>query len=158
AARDSFLLHAQASRAAAATVYPEVWASKAALSRVYEQRALTARAAATDPRAAALLDQLADRRRRRAELILPPIPSDPATPKQRDTDLAQYAREIETLNRQLRPLLPTLQRVAQLANAVPADLQKVLTADAAVVDFLRWASYQQDPKVPGARGLKQLNR
>jgi CHAT domain-containing protein/tetratricopeptide (TPR) repeat protein len=153
-ARDNFLSNAWASKAAAATVYPEVWASKAALVRVYEQRALAGRAAATDPRAATLLDQLTDRRRRRADLLLAPTPSDPATAQQRDTDLAQLARDIETLGRELRPLLPTLERADKLANALPADLQKVLPADAAVVDFLRWTLSQQDPKVPGREGFK----
>jgi CHAT domain-containing protein len=149
-ARDGLLSNAWASRAAAQTVYPEVWASKATLSRVYEQRALTARAAASDPRAAALLTQITEHRRRRADLLLAPTPSDPAIGKQRDAALAQYARNIEDLDRQLRPLLPTLQR----AKAVPADLQNVLPADTAVVDFLRWTLYVQDPKVPGKKGSK----
>jgi CHAT domain-containing protein len=153
-ARDGFLSNALTSKAAAATVYPEVWASKASLSRVYEQRALAARAAAADPRAAALLDQITDHRRRRADLLLAPTPSDPATAKQRDAALAQYARDVETLDRELRPLLPTLERADKLAQATPADLQKVLPADTAVVDFLRWTLYQQDPKVPGIKGLK----
>jgi tetratricopeptide (TPR) repeat protein len=77
-ARDGFLSNAWASKAAAATVYPEVWSSKAALGRVYEQRALAARAVTTDPRAAALLAHLTDVRRRRADLLLAPKPTDPA--------------------------------------------------------------------------------
>jgi CHAT domain-containing protein len=158
AARDNFLSNARAAKTAAATVYGEVWASKAALSRVYEQRALAARAAATDPRVAALLDQLTDRRRRRADLLLAPTPPDPATAKQRDADLGQFAKEIETLDRQLRPLLPTLERADKLAHATPADLQKVLPADGAVVDFLRWTLFEQDPKVPGSKGEKQTVR
>jgi CHAT domain-containing protein len=156
--RDNFLSTAWASKAAAATVYPEVYASKAALSRVYEQRALAARAAATNPRAAALLDQLTDRRRRRADLLLAPTPSDPATAKQRDTELAQYAKDIETFNRELRPLLPTLERADKLAQATPADLQRVLSAADAVVDFLRWTLFEQDPQVPGRKGLKETVR
>jgi CHAT domain-containing protein len=154
ATRDNFLSNAWASRAAAATVYAEVWASKAALGRVYERRALVARAAATDPRAAALLDQFTDRRRRRADLLLAPKPSDPATAQQRDTDLAQFAKDIESLDRQLRPLLPTLERADKLAKATPADLQKVLPVDTAVVDFLRWTLFERDPKLPGKKGLK----
>jgi hypothetical protein len=153
-ARDNYLSYAWASRAAAAAAYAEVWASKAALSRVYEQRALAARAAAADPRAADPLRQLTDRRRRRADLLLAPTPADPATAQQRDADLARFARDIETLNRELRPLLPALARANQLANATPADLQRVLPADAAVVDFLRWAMSVQDAKVPGKKGLK----
>jgi CHAT domain-containing protein/tetratricopeptide (TPR) repeat protein len=157
-ARDNFLSNAWASKAAAATVYQEVWASKAALSRVYEQRGLAARAAATDPMAAALLDQLTDRRRGRADLLLAPTPSDPATAKQRATDLAQLATDIQTFDRQLRPLLPTLERADKLAQATPADLQKVLPQAAAVVDFLRWTLFEQDPQVPGRKGAKATVR
>jgi CHAT domain-containing protein len=155
---EGFLSNAWASRTAPAAVYAEVWASKAALSRFYEQRALAARAAATDPRVAALLEQLIDRRRRRADLLLAPTPSDEATSKQRDTALAQYARDIGTLDRELRPLLPTLERADQLARATPADLQKVLPADAAVVDFLHRTFCEQDPKVPGREGEKMTVR
>jgi CHAT domain-containing protein len=157
-ARDNFLSNAWMSRAAAATVYPEVWASKAALSRFYEQRALAARAASTDPGAAALLARLTNVRRRRADLLLAPTPSDPPIAKQRDADLAQFARDIETLDRKLRPLLPTLERADKRARATPADLQKVLPADAAVVDFLRWTLIEQDPKMPGRKGEKQTVR
>src|SRR5262249_9640351 len=56
--RDGFLSNARALKADPTAVYAEVWASKAALARVYERRALAARAAASDPKAAALLDQL----------------------------------------------------------------------------------------------------
>jgi CHAT domain-containing protein/Tfp pilus assembly protein PilF len=151
-ARDNFLSSSRASGAPAATVYHEVWASKAALGRVYEQRTLAARAAATNPRAAALLDRLTECRRRRADLLLAHTPSDSATARQRDTALTQYARDIEALDRDLRPLLPNLQRADRLAQVVPADLQKMLPADAAVVDFLRWTLFEQDPKVPGKKG------
>jgi CHAT domain-containing protein len=157
-ARDNFLSNAWTSKVATATVYREVWVSKAALGRVYEQRALTARAAATDPRAAALLEQLTDRRRRRADLLLASTPSDPGTVKQRDTDLARFAKDIEALDRELRPLLPSLERADRLAEATPADLQKVLPADAAVVDFLRWDLFEQDPNVPGRKGAKRTVR
>jgi CHAT domain-containing protein len=157
-ARDGFLSNAWASKAAAATLYPELWASKAALSRVYEQRALAARVAATDPRATALLARLTDVRRRRADLLLAAALSDPATARQRDTDLAQYARDIEPLDHELRLLLPALERADKLADALPADLQKVLPADAAVVDFLRWTLYQQHAKVSGREGEKQTVR
>jgi CHAT domain-containing protein/tetratricopeptide (TPR) repeat protein len=152
--RDGFLANARALQANPAEVYAEVWSSKAALSRVYERRALAARAAAADPRAAALLDQLTDRRRRRADLLLAPVPSDKATREQRDDDLNGYAKEIESLDRALRPLLPTIERANKLAKAIPANLQKILPPDAAVVDFLRYTLFEHDPKKPGKDGKK----
>ncbi len=155
---DGFLSNAWLSKTVAATVYQEVWASKATLSRVYEQHALASRAAAADPRAAALLDQLTDRRRRRADLLAAPTTTELATGKERDTALARYASEIESLDRELRPLLPTLDRADKLASAGPADLQKVLPADAAVVDFLRWTFFDHDARVPGKNGAKPAVR
>jgi len=152
--RDNFLSNARALRADLAAGYAEVWATKANLARVYEQRALRARAAAANPEAAALLAKLTDRRRRRAELLLAPQPADPASRKQRDDVLERYAREIEVLDRQLRPLLPAIDRAEKLARATPADLQQALPAGAAVADFLRYTLFEQDPNRPGAVGVK----
>jgi CHAT domain-containing protein len=154
AARDMYLSNAQALHADPEAVYWEVWASKANLARIYERRALAARAAAVNPRAADLLAQLTARRRRRADLLLAPRPADPATRKQRGEDVAACARDVEALDRDLRPLLPAIARAEKLAAATPSDLQKALPGDAAVVDFLRYILFEQDPKVPGARGAK----
>jgi tetratricopeptide (TPR) repeat protein len=148
-----FLSNAQAMKADRAGVYPEVMDSKGVIARVYEQRAMVARAA-SDPKSAGLLDKVIDRRRRRADLLLVPTPTDPMTRKQRDADLAQYAKEIEGLDRELRSALPAVDRSEKLAKATPPDLQKVLPADAAVVDYLRWTHFEQDPKKPGAEGEK----
>src|SRR5262249_59953435 len=93
--------------------------------------------------------ELPARRRRGANLLGPPKPPDPATLKQRDEALAGYARQMEALDRELRPLLPSLERADGRAQATPADLQQVLPADAAVVDFPRWTLFGQYPKVPG---------
>jgi CHAT domain-containing protein/tetratricopeptide (TPR) repeat protein len=151
--RDLFLSNARAMQADATTVYREVWASKAALTRVYERRALAARAAAEDPKAAALLDKLTDRRRHRADLLLAAIAADRASREQRDADLAQYAKEIEALDRELRPLFPAIERATKLAKAAPTELQEVLPAGTAVVDFLRYTLVELNPKVPGEDGV-----
>jgi CHAT domain-containing protein/tetratricopeptide (TPR) repeat protein len=153
--RDGFLSNAQALRSEPAAVYAELWASKAALARVYERRTLAARAAAADPRAAALLRKLTDCRRRRADLLLAPQPADPRSRDKRDEDLAGYARAIEALDDELRPLFPALAQAEKLARSSPADLQRVLPADAAVVDFLRYVLFEQDPTRPGKVGQKR---
>src|SRR5207244_2665035 len=111
--RDAFLSNARAKQADPGAVYADVWASKAALTRVYEQRALAARAAAADPRTAALLDKLTDCRRRRADLLLAAVSTEKAAREQRD-ELDRYAKEIDTLDRALRPLLPTIERADRL--------------------------------------------
>src|SRR5262249_46892383 len=142
-ARDGLLSNAPALHSDAAAVYAEVWSSKAGLARVYERRALAARAAAADPRAAGLLARLTAVRRpavrgARAALRPAPRPAARAALRKRDGDLADQARQIAALDRELRPLLPAVGRAEKLARATPADLQKALPPDAAVVDFLRY--------------------
>jgi CHAT domain-containing protein/tetratricopeptide (TPR) repeat protein len=152
---DQFLSQARALEAEAAAIYPEVWAAKSTLARVYERRALAARAAAANPKAAALLEQLTERRWRRADLLLAPQPADLSARRQRDDALQEFAQQIETLDRALRPLLPALDRSEKLRRATPTDLQRALPADSAVVDFVRYRRYTQDPAKPGAAGQKQ---
>jgi CHAT domain-containing protein/tetratricopeptide (TPR) repeat protein len=153
--RDGYLSNELALKADAATVYPEVWSAKAALGRVVEQRHLAARAA-TDAKAAALLADLAAARRRRADLLFALAPADPASRKKRDDDLKGLTAAIVRLDRDLRPLLPAVDRAEKLAKATPADLQKALPADAAVVDYLRYTHFDHDPKKPGKAGEKQV--
>jgi CHAT domain-containing protein/tetratricopeptide (TPR) repeat protein len=155
--RDWLLANAQARRAEPAKVYAEVWSSKAALTRIYEQRALAQRLAATDPATAGLLDQLADRRRRRADLLLSPRPVDPATLKKRYEDLDDFTQHIHALERDLRRLLPAVERTEKLASANPTDLQKVLPADAALVDFLHYSRTEPDSSKPGIPKAKRID-
>lgn len=150
--RDAFLTNARAMKADVATVYPEVWASKASVSRIYEQRQQAARAAATDPKAAKQLAQLAAARRRRADLILAPDPRDPATRTRRQDDIKELDRQIADLDRDLRPLLPAIDRAERLAMTKPAEMQKLLPADAAIVDFLRYVRLDWDKARPGKGG------
>jgi CHAT domain-containing protein/Tfp pilus assembly protein PilF len=152
--RDAFLANARALGLDPAAVYAEVWSSKAALARTYEQRALHARTASANPKVAAMLVRLGDVRHRRAELLLAPRPADPATLRQRDEALAGHAQQIEALERDLRPLLPAVDQAEKLARATPTDLQKALPPDAAVVDFLHWFCHEHDPKRPGKEGEK----
>jgi CHAT domain-containing protein/tetratricopeptide (TPR) repeat protein len=154
-ARDGFLANARRKKTTPVTVYSEVWSSKAAITRVSERRALAARAAAADRKVVALLDQITDRRRQRADLLLATIPTDVATCKERDADLTRYTREIEALDRALRPLLPSVERSDKLTDASPADLQQVLPVDAAVVDVLRYTRSEYNPKKPGNEGWEQ---
>jgi CHAT domain-containing protein len=150
-----YLSCARALQAAAEAVYPEVWASKGAIARVFERRSLAGRAAAADPRAAALLAQLTELRRRRADLILAPEPRDPVTRQKRDEDLRELAERIAALDRDLRPLLPALERSDRLARATPADLRQALPRDAVFVDLLAYTLNEQEPKVLGEKGRKK---
>jgi CHAT domain-containing protein/tetratricopeptide (TPR) repeat protein len=153
--RDGFLSNARANRSEAETVYAAVWASKAVVSRVAEHRALAARAA-TDPRAAGLQAALRAARRQRAELLLAPAPSDPKTRAARDDELGALQRTIRDLDKDLRSLLPVLERFEALTGATPRELGKVLPPDAAFIDLLAYTHLEQDPKVPGRDGWKRI--
>ncbi len=156
--RDSFLSTARTLQTDPAEVYRELWASRALLTRVYEQKAFLARAASANPRAAELLAQLTALRCRRADLLLAPRPADPGTLQKRNDDLAELGRQIDRLDRTLRPLLPAVDRAEKRAQATPAQLQQALPADAAVVDFLRCTGFEHDPRKPDRNGAKGTAR
>src|SRR5262249_6183697 len=138
--------------------FPEVWASKAAVARIYEARQQQARAAATDPKAAKMLAELADARRRRAELIFAPAVQDPDTRQKREEDIKELDKKIAELDKAIRPLLPDVERAERLAKAMPTDLQTVLPGDAAVVDFLRYVYFEYDTDKPSKDGEKRTER
>jgi len=156
--RDCFLSVARQRKSDPATVYPEVWASKGAVARVYEQRQQQARAAVSDPQAAMLLAELGDTRRRRAELILAPEVKDPATRQKREDDITAYEKRITEMDAAIRPILPTIARAEKLGDAKPDELQKMLAADAAVVDFLRYTLFEYHKGMPGKDGEKRAKR
>lgn len=148
--RDGLLSNHRLGGTDPAATYAEVWASKAALARVFERRHLAARAA-TDPKSAELLTELAAARRRRSELLLARQFRDPATRKQRDDDLHALTNRVADLDRAVRPLLPAIDLADHLAKATPEELQKLLPADTAVVDFLAYAYFEPSKGKPGDR-------
>ncbi len=149
---DSLLSNSRLGRFNPNAAYAAVWDSKAALARVFERRHLAARAATADPRVAALLDQLTDTRRRRAERILAPEPADPATRQKRIDDIRDLTAKVQHLEADLRPLLSAVPLLEKLARATPTDLHQALPADVAVVDFLAYTFVEHDPNKPGKVG------
>lgn len=143
ATRDGFLANARALRSDPAAVYSEIWAEKGLLARLYEQRQQTARAATEDPKAAKMLSELADARRRRAEQLLAPELKDPATRRKRDEEIKDGEKKIAQLDLSIRPLLAGIRRAEKLAISTPSDLRKALPDDAAVVDFLFYWHFEQ---------------
>lgn len=150
--RDVLLSAARSDPAERPAAYPAVWASKAGVGRVYERRALAARAAAADPGVAARLAALTDARRQRAELILAPAPADPGSRADRDAALRRLDADIGRQYAEVRPRLPAVGRLDRLDAATPDDLRKALPPGAAFVDLLVYTHYHQDPAVPGAKG------
>jgi CHAT domain-containing protein len=105
-----------------------------------------------------MLSDLIAARRRRAELLLAPKPRDPATREKRDEEITTHDQLIEEKTRELKKLLPALERADKLATAKPDDLQKVLPSDVAVVDFLRFVHFQYDKDKPGKQGQTRTPR
>jgi CHAT domain-containing protein/tetratricopeptide (TPR) repeat protein len=142
--RDGYLSITFQRKIDTAEVFAEVWASKGSLTRVYEQRQLQARAIATDSKAAKLLAELAYTRRRRADLILAPEVTNAAVHKMRQEDIQGLEMKIGKLEQSIRPLLPEVARAEKLVNAAPSELQSLLPAGTAVVDFLRYTFFEYD--------------
>jgi tetratricopeptide (TPR) repeat protein len=144
--RDGFLSNELIRGATPDSVYPSVWLSKGAVARVYERRQLQARAAAANPKAAMLLTQLAEARRRRAELLLAPATTDPATLAQTQRDIKAFEERIDGLTKALKPLLPNLERADKLANADLSEVQKAMPPGTALVDYLRFVLFDHDKR------------
>jgi len=153
--RDHFLSIARARESDPRAIYTELWVDKGSISRVYESRFLQARAVDANFRTLNILADLIDARRRRAELLLAPVSKDPATQTKREGDIKLYEDRIEELNRVIGPLLPTIKRVEKLAAASPSDLQKVLPADAALIDFIRFTHFEYEKNKSGKAGEKR---
>ena len=156
--RDDYLSNARELKTAPDQVYAEIWSSKGSLTRVYEQRNLAARAAALNPTTTDKLTQLTDARHRRADLLLAPEAKDMAAREKREEALKEVETSISDLERVIRPLLPSLARTEKLNGATVRDLQKVLPADAAVVDFLLHVRVEYDKDKPGLAGMVRTAR
>jgi tetratricopeptide (TPR) repeat protein len=156
--RDSFLSCTKSSQADAMRVYSQIWLEKGYVARVYEQRQLRTRGASADSRASQMLSDFIAARRRRAELLLAPKPRDPATRDKRDEEITTLDQLIEEKTRELKKLLPALERADKLTGAKPDDLQKALPSNVAVVDFLRFVHFQYDKDKPGKQGQTRTQR
>ena len=150
--RDAFLSCGLRSQAAAANVYPELWAGKGHVARAYECRQLQSRAAATDSKAALLLADLIDARRRRTELLVAPAPKDPASHDQRDGEIKTYEARIAARTRDLKSLLavPRPHQCSCRRTALP-PCSRCLPSDAAVVDYLRFVRFEREKDKSGRR-------
>jgi tetratricopeptide (TPR) repeat protein len=138
-----------------AGTYAAVWHSKAALTRVYQRRHLALLAAATDDSVRTAWDPLQRLRRQREELLLAPVTRDTSA---RDEKLKQLNEELDRVEKDLLPRLPALRHAENLARLGPDALQRLLPADAVLLDFLRYTHLEQDPDKPGVTGEKRTVR
>lgn len=157
-ARDAYLSNAFAIKSKPVGVYAELFADRGVLTRIYEQRHLLARATATDPATANLLNELTDARRRRAELLFAPPTKDAPTLKKRKEETDGYEKTIREKEQAVRKTLPAVTRVEKLAKATPADLQKALPDNAVVIDFLRWVHFEYEPQKSGKEWEKRTSK
>jgi CHAT domain-containing protein len=136
-----------------ASVYRSVWQAKAAVTRVLQRRHL-ARLAAASPVARQRWQALLDARRHLARVL--------AAPGRDAAARAEEARVLterkERLERELAETLPQLPRQKDLDSSGPDELARRLPAGSAFIDLLRYTHLEQDPKVPGAKGLRTTDR
>ncbi|MFO0877698.1 MAG: CHAT domain-containing protein [Gemmataceae bacterium] len=133
--------------------YSALWLTKAALTRVVEQRHLAA-LAAESPEARQLWDAQTTLRRERERLLLTAV--DASKAKARDAGLDAIDEELRQVREKLLPLLPELKRAQEQATRTPAELQKALPVDVAFLDLLRYTRFEQDPNVKGKKGERRL--
>jgi CHAT domain-containing protein/Tfp pilus assembly protein PilF len=138
-----------------ARTYAALWASKAALTRVFQRRHLALLAASTDPRVRDDWGRLQQLRRRREYLIMTPVGKGAAL---RDQKLKDLDEEVDQLEKDLLLRLPALKHFEDLATFGPDALQKRLPAGAVLADFLRYTQFEYDPKKPGRKGEKRTVR
>ena len=79
--------------------------------------------------------------------------TDPRTLQDREHNLEKLDRVIADLNETLPKLLPAVARADKLAAANVGDLQHALPADAAVVDYVRYAFFEIEKKTLTLRYL-----
>jgi CHAT domain-containing protein/tetratricopeptide (TPR) repeat protein len=140
--------------------YDAVWHSRAALTRVYQRRHLALIAAATDDAIRKAWDELQTLRREREQLIMAPVRATASgrADKFRADKLGEVNRQIVNAELALLPKLPALKHCDDLARLGPDALQKLLPADAVLVDVLRYVHVEPDPRQPGGKGEKSTVR
>jgi CHAT domain-containing protein len=152
--RDGYLSAALRVEGTGAAAYEEVWASKAALTRVLERRHLAARVAMADRTATVRLDtkwrELGDDRRQIARLLLDPA----ANVEGRDHQLAELTDHRDRLERELTAALPGVMLPRDRDQRSPTDLARALPAGAVFIDILAYNRFEQEPNVPGEKGAR----
>jgi CHAT domain-containing protein len=133
-----------------ASVYDEVWESRAALTRLQKRRHRDFMAS-RDPDTAALAEQLRLTRMSLAHLLLKPG---------RDADahrklVQQLTETKEDLEKRIAARLKLAPLKAATASSTPKQLRAALPADVAFVDLYRYTYFEQDPKVKGKKGEKR---
>jgi CHAT domain-containing protein/tetratricopeptide (TPR) repeat protein len=156
-ARDIFLSNALSLESKPVAVYAQCWSEKGHIARVYEGRQQRARSS-SDIATANMLAELADARRRRAELLLAPATKDPGTLRKRNEDIQNYESLVAKRTIEIKDRLPAIARAERIAAAQPSDLQRALPHNTAVVDFLEYVHFEQDQDKPGLKGQKETRR
>jgi CHAT domain-containing protein len=132
------------------SVYATLWDSRAALTRLQEQRHRDL-SASKDSATAALTDQLRVTRMQLARLLLHP-----------GRDGGQHHAALERLTQEKEDLEKRIASRLKLAAVRPAttptrlsELVEVLPPAAAFVDLIRYVSFEQDVQTAGKKGARQ---
>jgi CHAT domain-containing protein/Tfp pilus assembly protein PilF len=132
-----------------AETYRHLWASRALLVRLMEQRHVQLRAT-TDPQIRKLADQLTSVRERLLYRLFHPLKDG----DQSADEVNRLTREKEKLERRLARELRLLQPTGP-ALTTPEQLCQALPEDAVFVDLVRYINFEQDPKTKNRKGPKR---
>jgi hypothetical protein len=129
--------------------YGAVFASKAAVTRVLEQRHAAARLAGSEQ--AAQLEQLRALNRRIDQLLQ----DRRLNIAERDRLLRENTEQRDRAEREIARSLPALQQAKELATLSPEALQAALPECTALIDFIRYSRFDFTPGKGGA-GIRHL--
>jgi tetratricopeptide (TPR) repeat protein/CHAT domain-containing protein len=149
--RDGALSVSRHLKVPAKDIYPLVWRSRAALTRLVQQRQQALRAPADlgrQPEALQDYRALLAIRRELGSLLLAPAGDD----TDRGRRLEELTRRKEELERSLARRLPGLAQRLRLDPSSPVDLADRLPAGTVFVDFVHYMRIEHDPKIPGRKG------
>jgi CHAT domain-containing protein/Tfp pilus assembly protein PilF len=147
--RDLLLSLTRDRPADAARTYAHLWPGRSAVTRVLQRRHLAALAALGRPRVRRHWDELLSVRRQLTRLLLTPT-----RPPAFDRQVRELTERKERLERLLSRELPALPEEQALEALGSADLGKTLPKRTAFIDLLRYIRFEQDPMVPGKKGLR----
>ncbi len=133
--------------------YLPIWRARAALTRLLERRHLDT-AGSQDEETRRLALELRGARERLARLVVHPLPD----PKDHAERLQRLTGEKEAQERRLAQRLQLTLPPRKADALTPEELAASLPLHTAFVDLIRYVSFDQDPKVPGEKGLTRTPR
>jgi tetratricopeptide (TPR) repeat protein/CHAT domain-containing protein len=134
--------------------YRRIWNGKAALTRIlYNRQAATLVRSGPNPAVRDTIEAWRDARSQLARLIL--ATADGRDHSERVAMIQELGSKKERLERELAAAVPEFGRNRVLQQSVHSDLLKAMPEGTAVIDFLRFIRFEQDPQAKGKKGERR---